>query len=404
MKFALLKLLAVLALVATLASPALAYPDDQDIQEIWEMKCLLRGYPCLPPTVVPAATPTPAPPVEPNLPAPSVPASSNSERMGVNIGWVLADDGTLPPESLYEAVVETGAHWVRVDFILGPWSSLGYEERHQGHHWFDAYDNVVNGFTNRGIKVYALVGYNSVGHSGDIFRDYPGQYPDVAEDWIQRYAENFAAIVDHFRGRVRVYELYNEPNDWAGGDCAAVHPCWFARMLEEVYLTTKSEGDQVTIVSGPLLGHNLNLGDEYLRQTYACGIEQLHWEEVRRLTGSYPLDGIGYHPYVRLPYRLRSSLNIIWNVIVSYEGWDTPKRIWVSEIGWSSAGGEDFQAEALTNALRVLKGDRRVAAAFWYTLADYINEAHSYGLYRMQGWFAGFIPKPAFEAFREQAR
>jgi hypothetical protein len=78
-------------------------------------------------------------------------------------------------------------------------------------------------------------------------------------------------------------------------------------MLERIYRAVKLERrfTDVTLVSGPLLSHDLggenqtSMATKYLRDTYQAGKNKHGWEGVRSSSGSYPLDGIGYHLYVR---------------------------------------------------------------------------------------------------------
>ena len=54
------------------------------------------------------------------------------------------------------------------------------------------------------MQVYGQIGAESVPGGGE---------PD-SDDHVARYAAAFVQIVDHFRDRVRVFETFNEPNNW----------------------------------------------------------------------------------------------------------------------------------------------------------------------------------------------
>jgi hypothetical protein len=154
-----------------------------------------------------------------------------------------------------------GAKWVRVNFVLGPWSSPTDSTKHDGRTWFEAYDYIVDRYLAQGLRIYALIGAEAVRDTAadaNAFRSAAAS--SAAEQWLDEYVDNFGIIADHFRGRVHVYESFNEPNDWhrvPGGPAwtqAWIHPYWFARMLQDIYNEVKLRRTlDVTLVSGPLL-------------------------------------------------------------------------------------------------------------------------------------------------------
>lgn len=313
-------------------------------------------------------------------------------------------------------VAATGARIARLNFILGPWNSPTDTTRYLGRTWFEAYDRIVDGYRSRGLSVYGLIGAESIGDPEDLFRDEASPDPAAARNWIARYAANAVSIVDHFKDRVRVFETYNEPNDWAGGDRSKLHPRWFAEILQEVYLQVKAfnghDADptwQVTLVSGPLFTFDLTDGAGYLADTYWYGRNVLAWDWTRERTGSFPLDGIGLHLYVAqsapadaeaIRSALLANIDGLWSTVAAQEGGGTRKRIWVSECGWPDWEGEAFQAEALAAGVPVLRDDPRVAMAMYFCLQDF--PAGPWGLYRSTGLSAS-DRKPAYEAFQRVA-
>jgi hypothetical protein len=322
-------------------------------------------------------------------------------------------DGNRPVENGVPAwrvyppdfMASTGTAYVRINFHRDQWSSPAESG------WLHVYDTIVNGLKGRGIEVYGLIGAEAVLDSpGDDFRI--ARENAAANAWIDRYVENFVTIVEHFRDRVKVFESFNEPNDWHGGDKAWIHPYWFAKMLERIYRAVKLDRrfTDVTLVSGPLLAHDLggaenmtSMATGYLRDTYQAGKEKHGWEDVRSASGSYPLDGIGYHPYVRegaesTPADIRRThkkyLDAVSEIIRQQDA--AEKKIYVSEFGWSSASGEDFQARSLKAGFESLRENPRVALAIYFCTQDFPGK--EYGLCRPDK-----SKKPAYNAFLEQA-
>jgi hypothetical protein len=317
-------------------------------------------------------------------------------RMGIDGNRPIdTASGTISPQVSDPAVIaNTGAAFVRINFVLGPWNAPGDTTLHAGRTWFQVYDRIIDGFLNQGVEVYGLIGSEATSRPdpGDRFR-MASPNPD-AEDWLVEYANNFETIVDHFSGRVAVYESFNEPNDWHGGSSNWIHSYWFAKMLRVVYKKVKIDGGHdVTLVSGPLLTHDLPTGGDdgtyYLDRTYLLGRSSHAWEQFQNDYGTYPLDAIGYHLYVaegadatpsNVEMVYNRYLDAIWGIISRYEGSLTEKGLHVSEYGWSSEHGEDKQASRMAAGFRLLRDHSRVKSASWFCTQDFPGK--SYGLYR----------------------
>jgi hypothetical protein len=300
----------------------------------------------------------------------------------------------------------TSTGYVRINFVLDQWPSPAEDG------WLRTYDTIVNGLKAGGIEIYGLIGHEAVRESpGDNFRT--ARANAAADAWINQYVENFVTIVEHFRDRVKIFESFNEPNDWQSQQKAWIHAHWFAKMLEQIYRAVKLERrfTDVTLVSGPLLSHDIggaenmtSMATGYLRDTYQAGKEKHGWEDVRSSFGSYPLDGIGYHLYIcegseSTPEDIQRThkkyLDAISGIVQQQDV--AAKKIYVSEFGWSSASGEGFQARSLKAGFESLRKDPRVALAIYFCTQDFPGK--EYGLCRLDK-----SKKPAYNAFLEQAR
>ena len=310
-----------------------------------------------------------------------------------------------------ETLSETGVAWIRVNFILGPWTSPDDNARHGRDNltWFETYDRIVDGMVAKGLKVYGLIGGEAVRNSS---RDRLN-----TEEYVREYTENFVKIVDHFKGRIQVYESFNEPNDWAGGSTSQVTPRWFARYLESIYRAVKiddghladPEWQAVTLVSGPLFTHPTGPGGDYFTRTWKAGKEQLEWENVKDVCGSYPFDGVGIHIYVAegnesketLIELTQQNLDSVHESLRLLEGPDVNKRFYVSEFGFQSATlSEQVQAEKMDIAWSVYENDPRVAVAFWFSLQDFPHGM--WGVYRGIPYTEA-NQKPAYQVLRRRA-
>jgi len=243
---------------------------------------------------------------------------------------------------------------------------------------------------------------------------YPGSDSAASVAWIDGYTANFVQIVNMFKDRVRVYESFNEPNNWTNSSTPIVHSAWFALLLQEIYLNVKyfSAHDtdpawQVTLVSGALFTFDLNTGGQYINDTYWYGKNVFAWDWTHQNAGSYPLDGFGQHIYVmqgdsditNITTAINTNMNDFWNNIHVYET-DPNKQIWVSEFGWeSNAYGESFQSKNLTTGFNVLQSDARVKLSLWFTLSDF--PGGDWGIYYM-GNYLPSEQKLSYTAFKNR--
>ncbi|MCS7244983.1 MAG: hypothetical protein RMJ38_02500 [candidate division WOR-3 bacterium] len=305
----------------------------------------------------------------------------------------------------FSQIYSTCTPCVRVNFILAQaWSSVNDQN------FINTYNQIINNFVNRDIKVYALVGHEAVKtFVGNLLRYENPINPSATNNWINEYTDNFLSIVLNFRDRVKVFESFNEPNGYIINNTYLVHPKWFAKILQDIYTKVKINANvrDVLLISGPLLTDDLNKGNGYLDSTYIYGKNIWSWNTIKNKTGSYPIDGIGMHVYVLLNSTnsqairnaMLNNINLIWDKIILHEGSNTQKKIWISEFGWeSSAIGQSGQAHNMTTGFNTLNGDSRVAIATWFQLKDFVvdNTTKTWGIYQIDN-----NPKQAYFKFRE---
>lgn len=281
-------------------------------------------------------------------------------------------------------VKESGASWVRLNFIVKDdlgWTGVDDQK------FIDTYNQIVDAYTREGIQIIGLIGAESAkGTPGGYDRNNP-------QDFTRKYVEIADSIISRFGDRVKVFELFNEPNDWAGGTSPQVPVRYFAGYLEKIYQKVKIEKGRsdIALISGPLFSFDLTTAADYLRDTYDFGINQSGWKDIKTKTGSYPLDGVGYHLYVaqgmtdqdQVENKLNENINAIKGVI---DEKDPGKKIWISEVGWGTGQGrvtEDVQAANLEKAYQVLKSNPAVKLGMWFALMDF--DSTEWGLVRGDG-------------------
>ncbi|HZV02147.1 MAG TPA: cellulase family glycosylhydrolase, partial [Planctomycetota bacterium] len=303
-------------------------------------------------------------------------------RVGVDGNQIFNADGSQAID--VPALAKLGAKVVRVNFISGPWNGPADTTLHSGRTWAQATDKVVNELRGAGIGVYGLLNDELVGSMGDLLRDQSD--PKAARAWIEKFAQACAEAVGQLKDRVAVFEVMNEPNDWAGGTTARVSAYWQALVLRRVYERVKlahatDPSWQVTLLAGPEFSSVQTLGDGYLQDVFQEGIAHHGWSTLLQSSGTYPLDGVAYHIYEledsgdapsSVAAVFGAHLDAIHAVLQAQDpGWAS-KEIWISEFGWqSSTAGEQHQADMLQAGFDALLADSRVAVAIDFCAIDF---------------------------------
>ncbi len=344
------------------------------------------------------------------------------QKIGIDANRPIdPETGKIEPQVSEPGIIaKTGAGWVRLNFLLGPWTHPNDETLHDGRTWAQTYQRIISGFRNKGVNTYGLLGVEAMPRGpGNRFRS-PPPSGDALDDWLEEYAEQVVSILELFSRDMWVIESFNEPDDWHGGNRNWVHPGWFAVILQRLYkaVRRRPEFNHVKLISGPLQGLeiNNNAAAFYLQDTYRAGKRMFGWGDNGI---PFPFDGVGYHLYVRQgfnPYRRQREravqaachryLDAIHQVVRHEEGQDKP--LYVSEVGWNSkvekreeTRRERFQAHCLQAGLETMVQDPLVDLAVWFCTVDFptMHGEARYGLYRL-GQPTSKGRKMAFQAFR----
>ena len=219
-----------------------------------------------------------------------------------------------------------------------------------------------------------------------------GDYADFVSFAVRRYKPL----------GVHTYELWNEPNHpyfWPSGP----NPAEYKQLLAAAYPAVKAADPGATVLMGGLSKSDYT----YLQGLYAAG-------------GGQYFDAAAVHPYAGSAdptwcWAQAGSTKPAYDAFCAIEevrrvmeaNGDSAKALWLTEMGWSSAGGdwgvsEAVQAEYLTKAFTKLQSYPYVKAAFWYNFRNtyWLNDAPgdyeaNSGLLR-----TNFSAKPAYDAMK----
>lgn len=232
------------------------------------------------PTFTPSPKPSPATqPMTPTValtPTPNAlvtPTPSQNKQSRVNpvcISSHLDRLSTTDIDKQLTLMQQAGANWIRFDFV---WGAM----EHQKGSWdFSKYDYIINAAQAKGINVIALlVQYGQPDYIRQG-RDY--MTPPSTSDY-QYFVTNASA---HFKGKIELYEIGNEPNMamfWPPAPDANA----YSALLKAGYTAIKQNDPQAKVISAGLAPVDDWQG--FINKMYTTG----------NIKGYF--DYMGFHPY-----------------------------------------------------------------------------------------------------------
>lgn len=259
-----------------------------------------------------------------------------------------------------------GIEWVRADL------SWSHAEPQRGRYDFRIFDAIVDGMAAHGIRTLFILDYGNA--------LYDGGFPPTSAEARAAYAAFAAAAVRHFRGRVTLWEIWNEPNVprfWVGEP----DPAAYVALAREAVPAMRRE-DPAAFVVGPGVGGD-GFDLDYLERTFQLGLLEL-------------VDGISVHPYgAAQPEEAAGFYADVRRLARVY----APRRqlpLVVTEWGYPAAAvGAKTQADLLMRALAVNRREN-VPLTIWFCWQDPVIPWHSFGLLDARGQ-----PRPAYDALRQ---
>jgi len=224
-----------------------------------------------------------------------------------------------------EMVREMGAPWI-VEYF--PW---GYYEPRKGHFDWTHPDMVVNHALRQGLTVIARLDFvpQWARPKGTTPR-----YLD--EDHYDDFGDFVYAFVEHFKGRVRHFIIWNEPNISFEWGYRPVDPEGYTRLLKVAYSRAKEANPEALILAAGLAptlapeGSEWGMSDlEYLQRMYDAGAKDyFDMMAIHAYGWTFPPDD---PPAVDKVNFARAEL--IYQVMV--RNGDGHKKCIITEGGWN---------------------------------------------------------------------
>jgi len=310
---------------------------------------------------------------------------------------------------------DAGFHWIRQEF---PWEDIEISGKGDfwDHKWdvsaWEKYDRIVDLASKYGLEIIARLDNppawsrakgDTVGSLGP-----PDNYQDFG-DFVY-------AVVSRYRGRVRYYQIWNEPNlspEWGN---RPVNAAEYVELLKIAYTRAK-EADPDCVVLSAGLAQTLEQGPNnlddlvYLQQMYDAGARD--YFDVMGVMAY----GLWTGPTDRRvsPDRTNFSRPVLVREIMVRNG-DAGKPIWATEIGWNALP-PDFPKFPNFGRVTLAQQARYTVEAYeraqrewpWMGVMNYwflkraTDQEKDQTFYYFRMLEPDFTPLPVYDAMREYA-
>jgi hypothetical protein len=323
-------------------------------------------------------------------------------------------------ERQMQMLYEAGFRWMRQEF---PWEDIEISAKGDfwDHKWdkdaWEKYDHIVDLAEEYDVQIIARLS-NPPAWTRALTDTIGTRAPP---DDIRDYGDFVETVVRRYQGRIRHYQLWNEPNIYPEWGEQAVDPAAYAALLCEGYRRAKAVDPDVVILSGALAptialtGRDLN-DFIFLQRMYDAGAGECF--DVMSMQG-YSLWSAPTDHRMRPLVINYGRVEYIRDVMVS--NGDAHKPIWISEmnsnavpvgpagegiIGWGGYGQVSLETQArwATLAYQRVQAEWPYVGVvnFWFfkpaSDAD-ANQAYYY--FRMLD--PDFTPLPVYDAIKAYA-
>lgn len=219
---------------------------------------------------------------------------------------------------------ELGMGWTRSDF---DWSGV---QRTPDTWTFDHLDTVLDSAEKVGIQMLPIL-------------DYSVSFANPAHKHLDLWEKYVRALVDRYRARIPVWEVWNEQNlegFWKNPNADDYLP-----LLKRTYETVKSIDSSLTVAVGGYAGIPM----DYIARLYELG-------------GGKYFDIMNVHPYNHpgVPEEGLEQRLLDLRALMAKHG-DAQKPVWITEIGWPTQKQRVAAPGLIKAGLKAAKPDKKGA-------------------------------------------
>ena len=350
-------------------------------------------------------------------------AYSGVNPFGVNVFLEQEPDPAVR-ERVVKMASEAGYHWLRQEF---PWEDIEIhgkgdfeDRRHEPYRsaW-EKYDNIVDLAEKYDMEIIARVSNPPAWTRAQGNEVGPYAPPDDYQD----YADFVAALVSRYKGRIRYYQLWNEPNIYPEWGSYAISPEDYTRLLCRAAQAAREADPDVVIIAGALAstivldpaapppGNALN-DFLFLQRMYDAGAKDCFDIVAMQAYGlwSGPTDR-------RMNPRVLNFSRPMFIRDLMVANGDATKPIWISEMNWNAVPddvpdkrfgqvSEEQQARYLVMAYERIQKEWPwvgVANTWYFKRPDYTWRDEGKPEYYFRLVEPDFTPLPVYESMKAYA-
>jgi hypothetical protein len=310
-----------------------------------------------------------------------------------------------------QLIRDAGFQYIRQEF---PWEDIEiggkgvyFDAKFNKSTW-EKYDRLVALADEYDLQIIARLDHPPAwtrvdGHARGYFAP-PDDYQD--------YADFVSAVVSRYKGKIKFYQLWNEPNiypEWGEQDVNAQD---YTRLLKIGYEAAKAADPEAVIISAGL-AQTLETGPRnvsdliFLQQLYDAGAKD--YFDILAVMNYGLFTGPGDHRAD--PSRTNFSRPVLIREIMVKNG-DANKPMWAMEIGWNALPEsfpdapygrvtEEQQARYAAQAYERAQAEWPWMGVmnYWFFKRAYDNE-RAQPFYYFRLFDPDFTPKPAYEAIK----
>lgn len=280
-----------------------------------------------------------------------------------------------------ELCKNAGVKTLRFGFI---WAKI---EKKQGEYDFDRYDFLVNSALKYGIEVLPIIARSpkwAISPERKQYNSVPPEFPETIGVFMHK-------TVEHFKGRIKYWEIWNEPNlasFWRPEPNASE----YVEILKACFINAREADPKSRILMcGLALSRYDRIDFEYLEEIYKSG-------------GADYFDIINIHPYSG-----PNAVELMWSeTVLKFRALNNKykvdeKPVWVTETGnpihVDYLADEMAQAACVVKTYAMMAEETDISRIFWYDLRNdgirAIEREDNFGLVRKD-----FTLKAAYQSYK----
>ena len=300
-------------------------------------------------------------------------------------------------EAILQKMQEAGIKWGRQDFT---WRRI---EKEKGQYQFQDYDRLVDLCRKYGLLLFGNLAYA------------PGFHDPRTPEGVEAYCNFVRQTVKHFAGKVKYWQIWNEPNGgfWKGT------PVEYARLLAAAGKAIHQANPDAKVLGLNMAFCDVIWAEKILNLVphdcfdIACfhpyrppsaPEEPFDWWELDQYVKSWHRHDLKTdYPLVKMSFLEQTD-----EFTKVMKKFGSPKPIWITEICWNShihpyGTLETRQADLVVRFHVLAIASRKIDKVFWWTLRDtgtrQFDQADMVGLLRND-----LTPKYSYYAFSFMTR